>query len=192
MKQTKALVSVLLLSLAGCGGDEKAAATQAPAAVAAPAPPTPTATPTPAAAPAVAPVSAPASLAILKNYLDAWNQHDADRAGSFLADDVTYFDPSFAGLQRGRQAAVEQGISVFMRGVPDLHWEIRSDPILSADGIAYEWTFTGSNTATWGGIPATNQKINLKGMSFVRISNGKISYQATYYDGSTLNRQLGL
>lgn len=146
-------------------------------------------------APAVAaPVAAASSarLQLLKAYLEAWNQHDVNRAGGFLADDVEYFDASFAGLQHGREAAVDKGISVFMRGVPDLRWDLRSAPIANSDGISFEWTLTGTNTGSWGGIPATNQKINLKGMTFIRFRGDKIAYQAVYYDSATLNRQLGL
>ena len=132
------------------------------------------------------------AVAILHDYLAAWNAHDANRAGAFLDDDSQYFDAAFAGMQRGRQAIVDNAISVFLRGMPDLHWEIRGEPIASPDGVAYEWTLTGTNTGTWGGVRPTSQKINLKGVSFVRIRNGKIVYQAVVYDSAALNRQLGL
>lgn len=178
---SNALTLAALLLLSACGPGEKSDAASAPAA----------ATPAPAvqAAPAAA---APANLALLNAYLAAWNEHDADKAGGFLAEDVQYFDAAFAGMQQGRQATVDNGIKVFLRGVPDLRWEIRSEPIVGSDGVAYEWTLTGTHTGTWGGIPATRQKINLKGMGLVRIRNGKIVYQAVVYDSATLNRQLGL
>lgn len=146
------------------------------------------------ATPAVpAPTSAPSTaVAILHDYLAAWNAHDANRAGSFLDEDSQYFDAAFAGMQRGRQAIVDNAISVFLRGMPDLRWEIRGEPISSPEGVAYEWTLTGTNTGTWGGVRPTSQKINLKGVSFVRIRNGKIVYQAVVYDSAALNRQLGL
>jgi steroid delta-isomerase-like uncharacterized protein len=176
----------LLLALSACSKDEPAVVDAADVPAATPAGPV---APTPAAA---TPAGASASLDLLKAYLGAWNEHDSQKAGSFLADDVQYFDASFAGMQRGRQAAVEQGIDVFLRGVPDLHWEIRNEPVVSADGVAFEWTFTGTHTGTWGGVRATNQKINLKGIGIVRIKNGKIVYHASYYDGSTLNKQMGL
>jgi steroid delta-isomerase-like uncharacterized protein len=179
------MLATLVLALSACGKEDEAAApAPAPAAASAPAP---------APAVKVAPVAAPAaSLALLKDYLAAWNEHDADKAASFMDANVAYFDAAFAGMQTGRDAAVEHGIKVFLRGVPDLKWEIRSDPIVAADGIAYEWTFTGTNTGTWGGVHATNQKIQLKGVGFIRIRDGKIIYQAVYYDSASLNRQLGL
>jgi steroid delta-isomerase-like uncharacterized protein len=129
---------------------------------------------------------------VLDAWLAAWNAHDMQQAGNLLADDVEYFDAGFSGIQRGRQAAVDNGISVFMRGVPDLHWELRGEPIVGVDSIAWEWTFTGTNTGTWGGIPATRQQIQLKGVSLLRLRNGKIAQVASYYDTGTLNRQLGL
>jgi steroid delta-isomerase-like uncharacterized protein len=197
MNIPKTLVPILLLGLSACGNDVDGTVAATPAdAETAPAPvvvPAAAAVPAAPASPATAPVvgTAAESVAILNSYLAAWNEHDASKAGSFFDEDVQYFDASFAGIRRGRQSAVEQGVSAFLHGVPDLRWEVRSEPVASADGIAYEWTLTGTNSGTWGGVPATNQKINLKGMSFVRFKNGKIAYQAIYYDGATLNKQLG-
>jgi steroid delta-isomerase-like uncharacterized protein len=139
-----------------------------------------------------APANGAPSLALLRGYLDAWNAHDIAAAAMFFDENGDYFDSAFAGLQHGRPAIAENAIGVFMRGLPDLHWEVRSDPIVGADGIAFEWTLTGTNTGTWGGVRATNQKIQLKGMSFLRIRNGKIVYQSQVYDSAALNRQLGL
>lgn len=131
-------------------------------------------------------------LALLRAYLDAWNAHDIARAAGFFDEQAEYFDSAFAGVQRGRPAIEENAIGVFMRGVPNLHWEVRSDPIVGPEGVAYEWTLTGTHTGTWGGVRATGQKIQLKGVSFVRMRNGKIIYQSVVYDSGALNRQLGL
>jgi steroid delta-isomerase-like uncharacterized protein len=141
---------------------------------------------------AAVPASAAPSLALLRGYLDAWNRHDIAGAAMYFDENGDYFDSAFAGLQHGRPAIAENAIGVFMRGLPDLKWEVRSDPIVGADGIAYEWTLTGTNTGTWGGVRATGQKIQLKGMSFLRIRGGKIVYQSQVYDSAALNRQLGL
>jgi steroid delta-isomerase-like uncharacterized protein len=190
-------LAAALALLAACGRDKAPAAdatAMAPPPGAAAAQATPPATT--AAAPTVGNVAAPAngapSLALLRGYLDAWNAHDIAAAAMFFDENGDYFDSAFAGLQHGRPAIAENAIGVFMRGLPDLHWEVRSDPIVGADGIAFEWTLTGTNTGTWGGVRATNQKIQLKGMSFLRIRNGKIVYQSQVYDSAALNRQLGL
>lgn len=173
-----------LLLLAACS---RSPAPIAPAQVPAPAANVAAATaPTPPAS------DARSERATLDRYLAAWNAHDSVAAAALLTDDSEYFDASFAGRQVGRAAIEENAINVFLRGLPDLHWEIRSEPIVGKDAIAYEWTLSGTNTGTWGGIPATRQKISLKGVSLVRFRDGRISYQSVVYDSATLNRQLGL
>lgn len=129
---------------------------------------------------------------MLAAWLAAWNAHDAAQAGALLADDVEYFDAGFSGIQRGRQAAIDNGIAVFLRGLPDLQWQLRGDPIVGVDSIAWEWTLVGTNTGSWGGVGATRQSIQLKGVGLMRLHDGRIAKVAYYYDTGTLNRQLGL
>ena len=164
---------VLAAGLAGCGEE----------------PPPPPAKPVVAAKPL--PPPKPAGVALVEEHLAAYNAHDIDGAGAMLHDEVLYFDATFGDAQRGRHAAIDNLISPWVRAMPDLEWTLRSEPIAAGDGIAYEWTLTGTNTGTFMGIPARNQRVNIKGMSFVRVRDGKIVYKADYYDAATLNKQLG-
>ena len=127
---------------------------------------------------------------VLDAYLLAINAHDPDRAGAMLDERVHYFDAFSGQIQNSRADAVKNVLAMYQNAVPDGHWEIRSEPTASNGAIAYEWTFTGNNTGSWGGIGASHQKINLKGVSFVRIANGKIVYKADYFDTATLSKQL--
>jgi steroid delta-isomerase-like uncharacterized protein len=178
----RASCCLLLLLLAACGReDPKPAAKAATPAVAAPANATTAARP-----------AAGDARRVLEAWLSAWNSHDAQNLGLLMTDDVVYFDAGFAGLLRGRDAAMERGVWVFLRGVPDLHWELRGEPIVGSDSVAWEWTLTGTHTGTWGGVPATRQRLQLKGVSLMRLRNGRVAEVASYYDSLTLNRQLGL
>jgi steroid delta-isomerase-like uncharacterized protein len=166
-----------LAMLAACGADPE------PAAIPAAAPP-----PAPAVA---AKPAAPMGAQLVERYLAAFNAHDRDGAGAVLHEDVLYFDATMGDAQRGRAAAVDNIIGVYLRAMPDLEWVLRSEPIAAGDGVAYEWTLTGTNTGSWAGIPATNQRVDIKGMSFVRVKDGLIVYKADYFDAATLNKQLG-
>jgi steroid delta-isomerase-like uncharacterized protein len=130
--------------------------------------------------------------AIVDGYMAAWNAHDVDKAASFLAEDAVYFDATVGTPQQGRAAARDNVIKVFITAVPNLTWKMTSEPIVSADGIAFQWEFAGTNSGAWSAeTPATNKPLKFEGVSFVRVKNGKITYQGDYYDALGFNKQLG-
>ncbi|MWV17737.1 polyketide cyclase [Pseudomonas sp. L-22-4S-12] len=130
--------------------------------------------------------------AIVDGYMAAWNAHDANKAGEFLAEDAEYYDVTVGTPQKGRAAARDNVIKVFVGAIPDLKWEMTGAPIVSADGIAFQWVFSGTNTGAWSAeTPATGKPVKFEGVSFVRIKDGKIAYQGDYYDALGFNKQLG-
>ncbi len=130
--------------------------------------------------------------AIIDGYMAAWNAHDADKAATYLTDNAVYFDATVGTPQKGKMAARDKVIKVFIGAVPDLHWQMISAPIVSADGIAFQWKFSGTNTGAWSTeTPATGKPLSFEGISFVRIKDGKIAYQGDYYDALGFNKQLG-
>ena len=130
--------------------------------------------------------------AIIDGYMAAWNAHDADKAGEFLAEDAEYYDVTVGSAQKGRAAARDNVIKVFVTAIPDLKWVMTGAPIVSADGIAFQRQFSGTNTGAWGAeTPATGKPVSFEGVSFVRIKDGKIAYQGDYYDALGFNKQLG-
>ena len=125
-------------------------------------------------------------------YLAAWNAHDADAAAALMGDDVTYLDVTVGEPQKGREAARDNVIKLFITAAPDLTWKMTSEPIESANGIAFQWTFAGTNSGTWGpDTPATSKPFSFDGVTFMRVENGKIVYQGDYYDGLGFQKQLG-
>ena len=129
---------------------------------------------------------------VAEAYLAAWNAHDADAAAALMADDVTYFDVIVGKSQKGRDAARDKVIKLFVTAAPDLTFKMTGEPIESANGIAYEFTFAGTNTGAWGpDTPATGKPFSFKGVTFMRVENGKIVYQGDYYHGLDFQKQLG-
>lgn len=179
----------ICLFLTACGGQEPPAVdpvAATPAAVTAP-----VAVPPPAAAPELA-ADAAASRALLDAYLQAWNQHDSAAIAGFLADDATVFDALLANAYHGRAEAKQRVVEMYLRAVPDGQWSLRGEPVVSAEGFSYEWTLTGTNSGDWTSyLRARGQKINFKGISIVRLKDGKIAYQANYFDTNALGAQAG-
>lgn len=135
---------------------------------------------------------APANAGVISRYMAAWNAHDPEKAASYLAANVECIDASVGEAQKGREAARDNVIKVFMAAVPDLTWTMRGTPIVSKDGIAFEWTFSGTNTGAWdASTPATGKKISFDGVSYIRIKDKQIAYEGDYYDALGLHKQLG-
>ena len=186
----RAALACSVLVLAGCGGAGPAPAPPptrvAPAVAAAPA----VVSPAPAAAPAAG--DARASRAVLDAWLDAVNRHDEAAAAALLADDAQVFDALLAKIYQGRAEAQREVIGMYQRAVPDGQWSLRGEPIVSADGFSYEWTLTGTNLGNWTSyLRGRGQKIDFKGATVVRLRDGKIAYQATYFDTNALGAQAG-
>ena len=136
--------------------------------------------------------AADSSKAVIDGYMAAWNAHDAEKASSFFAEDGVYFDATVGTPQKDRIAARDNVIKVFLDAVPDAKWEMTSTPIVSKDGIAFQWKFSGTNSGAWSPeTPATNKPLSFEGVSFVRVNDGKIAYQGDYYDALGFNKQLG-
>ena len=136
----------------------------------------------------------PASAAQLVDaYLAAWNAHDAAKAGSFFAADGVYYDASTGTPQKGREAAQKNVIESFMKAAPDLVWKRDGDAIVGKDAVAFEWTFSGTNTGDWGdGTKATGKKFSFKGATVIRFSGDKFAFEGDYYDALGFFKQLGL
>ena len=129
---------------------------------------------------------------LVQNLIAAWNAHDADKAAAYLADDAVYFDATVGTPQKGKAAARDNVIKVFIGAVPDLTWKMTSEPIVGPDGIAFQWEFAGTNSGDWSAeTKATGKPLKFEGVSFVRIKDGKIRYQGDYYDALGFNKQLG-
>ena len=62
-------------------------------------------------------------------YMAAWNAHDVDAAAALLADDVTYFDATVGHPEKGRDAARDKVIKLFVTAAPDLTWKMTGEPI---------------------------------------------------------------
>lgn len=179
------LLIPLCLSLAACGGDPD------PEAAASPEVPAPAAAGT-VAIPVSAPATAAASRALLDAYLQAWNARDGDRVASFMADDVLVFDSLLGNLSNGRAEARSNMVDMYLRAVPDGQWTLRGEPIVSEAGFSYEWTLVGVNLGNWASyLRGKGQKINFKGSTLVRTRDGKIVYQANYFDTNALGTQAG-
>lgn len=132
------------------------------------------------------------TLDVINAYMSAWNKHDPEAAAQYFAEDGEFLDASVGVPQVGRETAKDKVIKLFIDAVPDLKWQMVGAPVVEGDNIAFEWQFDGRNTGAWGpDTPATNKPLSFKGVSFIRLKDGKIASQHDYYDALGFNKQLG-
>ena len=130
---------------------------------------------------------------VVEAYLAAWNAHDSAKAAGYFTDNVVYFDASVGTPIQGREAAKTGVIDNFLNAVPDAVWQMKGAPVLQDGRVAFEWTFSGTNTGAWAdGTAATGKPFTLTGVSLFSIENGKIVSQSDYYDALGFYKQLGL
>ena len=189
----RVLLIPICLSLAACGGNPEPEAEASPGSANPAATVARIATPDPArATPVAAPATAAASRALLDAYLQAWNAHDGAKVASYMVEDVVLFDSLLGNLSNGRAEAQSNVVDMYLRAVPDGQWTLRGEPIVSEAGFSYEWTLTGVNLGNWATyLRGKGQKINFKGSTIVRTRDGKIVYQANYFDTNALGTQAG-
>jgi steroid delta-isomerase-like uncharacterized protein len=148
--------------------------------------------PTPKADSAVADSQA---VATVDAYMAAWNAHDATRAAAYFADSGVYLDASVGTPQVGRANAQKNVIQAFITAVPDCHWTRDGEPIVNpaGNGVAFQWTFSGTNTGPWGdGTKASGKPFSIHGVTFLHLDQGKIKWQGDYYDALGFYKQLGM
>jgi len=171
MRRTRWLTATLALALvaglAGCRGRPS--------------------TPESPGAPAVDPV------AVVDHYFAAWNAHDAIAVASYLTDDVVYYDATVGTPQVSRDSALKNVVQAFLTAAPDARWTRDSaPPIVGRDGIAFQWTFSGTNTGPWGdGTKASGKAFSFSGATLIRLRGDKIAYQGDFYDAYGVLKQLG-
>jgi steroid delta-isomerase-like uncharacterized protein len=118
------------------------------------------------------------------------NTGDWSRADEVLTDDVVMHHPSAPEPIRGRDA-VQAFLGQFRAGMPDLSLAVE-DVAEGEDAVAVRWRARGTHDADLFGIPPTGNEIKIRGISFFRFSNGRISEDWIEENTFEVLQQLGV
>jgi steroid delta-isomerase-like uncharacterized protein len=129
------------------------------------------------------------SLDIVRQYLDAWNAHDADAIVKTFATDGTYRDPTTGEISGDEIAANAKRL---WGAFPDLSFEIVSVAEAGAGRVVAEWIMNGTNTEAFQGLPATGRAISLPGVDVIQVGEDGIRSVKGYFDTRAVPDQLGL
>jgi steroid delta-isomerase-like uncharacterized protein len=79
----------------------------------------------------------------------------------------------------------------YLTGFSDIEFKI-IDVFGQKDKIVKHWNFKGKHSGDFFGIPATNQYVNVEGVTLVQMKNGKIFQEQDFMDNLIFMQQLDL
>src|ERR1035438_1198449 len=125
-----------------------------------------------------------------KFYDEVMNKHNPAMIDSLLVADYTAHeaDPS---MQTKNRDELKKMMADFFTGFPDLNYKTNF-MVADSDMVVAHYTFTGTNSGSMMGMPATNKKVNIDGVDIVRFKDGKGSEHWGYNDEMKMMTQLGL
>jgi steroid delta-isomerase-like uncharacterized protein len=128
---------------------------------------------------------------LMRDYLAAWNERDAELIASFFADDAVYEDHGAGSVARGREAIRAHAARVHA-GFPDLRFEL----VRAAHGddfTAGEWRSRMTHGGSFEGLAPTGRVIQSSGVDVATLDgDDRIVHLASYYDGAAIMRALGV
>jgi steroid delta-isomerase-like uncharacterized protein len=130
---------------------------------------------------------------LLERYVELYNAGDLDACMDLYAVDAVQHMPD--GTFEGR-STIHERLARELSGFPDINWIVNSF-VEQGDTFADEWTFVGTHTGVYPlpdgtQLSPTGKRVELRGMEFVQMRDGKILIDNLYYDNMTVAVQLGV
>jgi steroid delta-isomerase-like uncharacterized protein len=130
---------------------------------------------------------------LLERYVELYNAGDLDGVMDLYAEDAVQWMPD--GTFEGR-SVIRERLARELVAFPDVHWDLVSF-VEQGDAFADEWIFVGTHTGPLPlpdgtELPPTGKRVEMKGMEFVQMRDGKIVVDNLYYDNLAVAAQLGL
>jgi steroid delta-isomerase-like uncharacterized protein len=127
---------------------------------------------------------------IVEHHFEALNKHDLNMLSAEYSSDVQFYSISWEGMKTGTDE-VKTAYSRYWKTSPDLVYKITN--VIYGDASAtIEYETTGTMTNLEGGSPVYMQgkKYTLKNCTIIKVKNGKIVYDSTYFDQVAFLRQM--
>ena len=122
-------------------------------------------------------------------YEEVWNKRKLEIISEIISPSHALQAPNISGSSIG-PAAYKRNVSLFLAGYPDLRLTIQ-DIISEKEKVVACWTMSGTHKGDYMGVPATNKKVSVDGITIHHIANGKIMDSCSNWDALGMMQQLG-
>jgi len=128
-----------------------------------------------------------ANTALAERYIEAWTKGDVSVLKEILSPDFVHH-PRLGSTESLEQAF--EGLKERMTMFPDQDLRVQ-DLIVKGDKIVFRGIFSGTHTGDSEWIPATGNKVEIRGFAIMRVENGRIVEDWGITDLLDLHEQLG-
>jgi steroid delta-isomerase-like uncharacterized protein len=130
---------------------------------------------------------------LLDRYVELYNAGDLDAVMELYAEDAIQLMPE--GTFEGR-SSIRERLARDLDACPDVTHTVESF-VEQGDAFADEWTFVGTHSGPFAlpdgsQLAPTGKRVEIRGMEFVQVRDGKIVIDNLYYDNMAVLAQLGL
>ena len=129
------------------------------------------------------------NMGLVRRFIEeVWNKGDLSVIDELVSEKYVGTEPVIGDV-RGLAALREQ-VQTFRMAFPDLRITIE-DVGMSGDRVFMRWTGRGTHRGALMGIPPSNNRGEVRGISVQRIGGGKIVEQYESYDSLRLMQIIG-
>lgn len=129
----------------------------------------------------------------IQTYTQVWD--DIVNKGEIDKINSTYFDTNITAIQSPDNVVGIEDFKAyyqnFLTGFSNIEFTI-IDVFGHGDKIVKHWNFKGTHTGDFFGIPATNQTVDIQGVTLAKMKDGKIAQEQDFMDNAVFVQQLGL
>ena len=133
----------------------------------------------------------PESQAVVRRlYEELWNNRRLEVAKEVFSPSHALHGPHLIGSAIGPDA-YKRVCTQYIAAFPDLRFTVE-DYISEEDKVVARWVISGTHKREFLGVPATNKKISVEGVTIHHIANGKVIDSYLNLDYFGLMEQLGV
>ncbi len=120
-------------------------------------------------------------------FSEIWNQGDESAIDKFISVNTVGNDPQFG---TGRESFRKKWRE-WQRAFPDINFRI-DDVIVEGNKVVTRWHLTGTQSGPLEGMPPSNKKVAVDGVSIDEIKNSQLISGFDAWDSLNFRKQLGL
>jgi steroid delta-isomerase-like uncharacterized protein len=131
------------------------------------------------------------STRLIEAWAQAWSSpHGLEKLCSLLTDDCVYEDLG-TGTVTQSKAELKAYFEACFHAIPDFKIELTSH-FSAGNWAGAEWTWSGTQTGDFPGIPATHKYACVRAASVFELQGNKFRRCSEYWDMATALKQVGL